>query len=695
MQASDDLNADRAIARDLRRTWPAFFERFGRLTDIQRQAIPPILEGHNTLVCSRTASGKTEAVCAPLVERHVDRKQPWTILYVSPTRALVNDLFERLDRPLSSMPLRLARRTGDHRQGLAPQPNVLLTTPESFDSMLCRGRTSDGHLLAPVVAVVLDEIHLLHSTPRGEQIRWLLSRLTRLREFATREGWIAEPTVQVVALSATVPDAPKVGATYLGPDAHIVTVHGGRPIEIVPVQARTPSVEDALPAYLKQETKDRKILVFSNARRRVDTLAAKLRRDLNSLGYEVRAHHGSLSQRLREQAEADMKSESKLVLFCTSTLELGIDIGDIDLVVLDSPAPSITSLLQRIGRGNRRTDVTRVMPCSGSLAEVIVNTAMIWSAQQGQFGPVEEGPSHAVARQQIASYIFQGPKRARSRRSLDELLNQCAEPIVQAELIDHLVEHGEFIEEESHVRLSDTWRDRAEGGDIHGNIEGSIGTSVVDQATGQEIARNIDFAAGDALTVGGQLMEVKGWQARKLEVRKATQQIPEGVWSYRSQSWMKGAGQPDAVRRYLEIEDGEWPMIEDSGTIVFHFGGGRRRAVLELLIEHASERQITVNEWFITFPRRQIEKPAWIGAANSGLVEMQIRDHIDRLERRLARPFANRQLPDSVRTDELQQWLQVDNEVAAIKSARWHTPIDPDITQTLRTLRHEMRGSRR
>src|SRR4051794_35820726 len=91
-----DLARDRAIAHSLARTWDPFFARFGRLTAPQRDAIPPILAGSDVLLCAATASGKTEAACAPLVERYIGRAAPWTILYVSPTRALVNDLYERL-----------------------------------------------------------------------------------------------------------------------------------------------------------------------------------------------------------------------------------------------------------------------------------------------------------------------------------------------------------------------------------------------------------------------------------------------------------------------------------------------------------------------------------------------------------------------------------------------------------------------
>ena len=107
MTPDESLRIDRELAERLPRTWPAFFQRFGRLTEIQRKTIPEILEGRDTLICAATATGKTEAVCAPLVESRLDQREPWSILYVSPTRALVNDLFVRLESPLAA-----PRRTG-------------------------------------------------------------------------------------------------------------------------------------------------------------------------------------------------------------------------------------------------------------------------------------------------------------------------------------------------------------------------------------------------------------------------------------------------------------------------------------------------------------------------------------------------------------------------------------------------------
>ncbi|WP_373059907.1 helicase-related protein, partial [Gemmatimonas sp.] len=179
------------------------------------------------------------------------------------------------------------------------------------------------------------------------------------------------------------------------PDGELIRLTGGREIESVVPHCESPSVESALLAYVAQLDQPEKILVFSNARLRVDALALQLRPMLEKLGYVVCAHHGSLAQRQREASEVAAKTERAVVVFATSTLEIGIDIGDIDLVVLDGPAPDVPALLQRVGRGNRRTERTRVMACAGSLAEALIQSAMLSAARDSYLGPIERGSHFA------------------------------------------------------------------------------------------------------------------------------------------------------------------------------------------------------------------------------------------------------------------------------------------------------------
>ena len=148
-----------------------------------------------------------------------------------------------------------------------------------------------------------------------------------------------------------------------------------------------------------------------------------------------------------------MKARDRIVVCATMTLEIGIDIGDVDLVVLDAPAPSVSSLLQRVGRGNRRSGYTRLMMCSGSVVESLVHAAMLDAARAGDLGDAERGPQYAVARQQFASYIFQAPGRSRPRAQLEGLAGALLPTVDAASLLNHLVSLGEFEEDASGVRL--------------------------------------------------------------------------------------------------------------------------------------------------------------------------------------------------------------------------------------------------
>ncbi|MBM3313116.1 DEAD/DEAH box helicase, partial [candidate division WOR-3 bacterium] len=251
---------EREIRAALRRTWTPFFARFGRLTEVQVRAIPLILAGRNLVLISPAASGKTEAVLAPAVERLLsgspspEGRTPKSgvrrlaILYVSPTRALVNDLYRRLAEPLAYLELGLARKTGDHPTiEESKLPFVLITTPESFDSLLGR----HPRVFLALSAVVLDELHLLDNTPRGDQLRILLERLRLLVS-----------DLRYYALSATIDD-PDIGARYF-PNPVVVQVAGRREIDelLMPMDKGWPG---RLVAELRRR-ECRKVLCFFNAR---------------------------------------------------------------------------------------------------------------------------------------------------------------------------------------------------------------------------------------------------------------------------------------------------------------------------------------------------------------------------------------------------------------------------------------------
>jgi ATP-dependent Lhr-like helicase len=419
-------------------------------------------------------------------------------------------------------------------------------------------------------------------------------------------------------------------------------------------------------------------------------LSASLRPGLEQLGYRVSAHHGSLAKEEREETETQIKTSAKIVAFATSTLEIGIDIGDIDLVVLDGPAPSISALLQRIGRGNRRTAQTRVMACAGSLAETVIHAAMIERARSADLGPMEDGPQYAVARQQVASYVFQAPRRARNEAAVVEFIEHCDSAIDGTALLDHLVREGELCRENESIRLAGLWTELSSSGGIHSSIEASPGYTVVDHDTGREIAEGVRYHAGKGMAIAGRLLQVRAWAEQKIEVRRVhDQQEAQGTWGYTTSKWMTGAGQGQAVRAYFELEPDVWPVLFHEGqSYAFHFGGTRRRSVIELLKDRAADSKVgvKVNEWYIRMDGQIVERPSWLSGVTPAVLKLLLPSRLAQLERSLARPAANKYLPTDLRLREVEGWLNLEGEVASITSCRWVPVPNQELSAALEAL---------
>lgn len=698
----DDFHEmDCEIRHSLNHTGSAFFQSFGRFTDIQRSSIPLILEGKDILAFSSTASGKTEAACAPLVERNFLQREPWTILYISPTRALINDLYHRLLKPANQLNLRIARRTGDHRDNLKQIPHILITTPESFDSLMCRNSRSDeyGHDLAFVKAVVLDEIHLLYGTSRGEQLKWLLHRLRKLRKYAAQKEWSSSDGFQTVGLSATLPNPQSILNDFFPDNSEIVSSSNKRPIEIVETNCENMSIECQLSAYLNELQQNEKILVFAKSRKRVDYLASLFKSQKNRTGYEVYAHHGSLSKKLREDAEWAIKNKDRIILVATSTLEIGIDIGNIDLVVLDGPPPDISSFLQRIGRGNRRTNNTRVMMCADEIPDYILQHAMVDAARDGWLGDGRKGPSYSVIKQQIASYIFQSSTKKRSLKSLENLFSTSDDMVkIFQSILSNMIDNGELVEESRGIfKLGHYWWNKAEQmGQIHSNISGGGGTKVVDLDSGDTLADKVLFLGGKKIGVGGKNLEIKSWNSLKVEVRELFKKGgPDGEWRYVSQPFFVDSSQPQALKRYLKFENNVWPVIQKDGTsYVFHCGGAIRNAFLTLLlIQQDSSPKGSCNDWYIKYPSFLESKPPWMDIFKiKDLPSIFYADEnlLRSIERKLNRPLSSVSLPFDVRIKEVVEWLNVESEQSHAQNSIWTADLEDTLKETLeRFIQHK------
>ena len=410
----DDLAARRALKERLPRAWPAFFERHGNFTAAQVATIPALLDGQNVMLCAPTAGGKTEAVVAPLVERWLPpapagepaRGGP-RLLYLVPTRALVNDLQARLRHPLQALGVSLGVKTGDGSSFRPDRPpDLLITTPESLDSLLA----SRAGMLVAVRAIIVDEIHLFDGSPRGDHLRVLLNRVREVRGYAHARGDMPDAAIQYAALSATLPHPEQVAARYFE-GARVVRVGGERRIALDWV-ALAADGSPALRAYLDSFHARgwRKALAFCGSRAEVEAYAAAMRAG-SPFGGAVYVHYSNIEPRRRREIEQQFAQAGAAICFTSSTLELGIDIGDIDVVLLIGPPGSSGSFLQRIGRGARRSRSTHVACCYRTPLERLCFEAL---APPDAAVPTEQPAAFrpAVAIQQIFSLIKQSPTAA-------------------------------------------------------------------------------------------------------------------------------------------------------------------------------------------------------------------------------------------------------------------------------------------
>lgn len=376
------------------------------LRPLQQQSIVQILAGRHALLLAPTAGGKTEAAFFPVLSRMLSEN--WTglgVLYLCPIKALLNNL----DVRLSGYCNLVGRWSGiwhgdirdaDKRSVLRDNPDCLLTTPESLEVMLVSKRTDEEALFRNVRVVIVDEIHSFAGDDRGWHLLALLERVTKI---AGRE-------IQRIGLSATVGN-PAGLLDWLSGHCQ------GERVVIAPrdesVSAR-PAVEidfvgnlDNAAIVISRLHRGEKRLVFTDSRSRAEQIAARLRAGK----VQTYVSHSSLSADERKRAEQAFAEGSDCVIVATSTLELGIDVGDLDRVIqIDAPA-TVSSFLQRMGRTGRRTGTLRNCLLLATSHSALVRTAglvKLWSS--GYVEPIEPPPSpfHIFAQQIMALALQQG-----------------------------------------------------------------------------------------------------------------------------------------------------------------------------------------------------------------------------------------------------------------------------------------------
>jgi ATP-dependent Lhr-like helicase len=578
---NDDFERHVELRRRLSVSWNAFFARFGSLRPIQLAAIPPIVAGNNVLVTAPTAGGKTEAVVAPICERlRAGRWEGLSTLLITPTRALVNDLFERLTRPMSDLGIALGRKTADHAISRDDgREQFVVTTPESFESML----TFRKQKLANIRAIIIDEIHLLDGGPRGDQLRLLLQRLRLYLDHLSG----GTRTLQIVALSATLPDARRTADTYLGPSAHIVSVSGQRDIEAQVIIANGNDRQCAEAAIIASEVFPdvRKALVFVNSRKQVDASAQHFRYG-RFASASVHGHHGNLAKSQRENAEARFKSDRLSVCVATMTLEIGIDIGDVDLVICMDPPFALASFLQRIGRGCRRLQgKTRVLCVASSRARQLIFEGMIEHAKLG----IPEGPGipfrRSVLVQQTLAYLKQVDRNHRTNAQLQRTLTTDVRPSISASVLGAVL--ADMSSQGLLDRRNDVFQPASEGwtfiqsSRIYANIESQPSEiELLDVETGKLIATAKSFHSDDStVRLAGKSYDIVGTEGNRVTLRGAGDAT--GTPKYQSKSLPYAFDVGIAVARRLGVPDNRIvAVIADDKVFVMTWIGMLNNAFL-------------------------------------------------------------------------------------------------------------------
>ena len=382
-------------------------------TPPQVQARPLVARGEDVLIVAPTGSGKTEAALLPLLGRLVSEGhgQGISLLYITPMRALNRDMLKRLHAWCTKLGLTVDIRHGDTPQAQrakqsAHPPDVMVTTPETLQAVLPGRRMRDN--LSHLKAVVVDELHNVVESKRGVQLSVGLQRLRRVA-----------PRFQLVALSATV-GTPEVAARFLFGDGRRTIVRAEVPKEFtyaIEYPVPDPSSQSAaketysapdLAARLSRINSlidsHTSTLIFVNSRTVAEMLGEKLAR----LRKDVGVHHGSLPREERERVEQAFKAGQLRALVCTSTLELGIDVGSVDLVVQYMSPRQVTSLVQRVGRsGHKLGRVSKGVMVTVSADDILESSASINEASRGRIEPTRPySNSLDVLAHQIAGYLM-------------------------------------------------------------------------------------------------------------------------------------------------------------------------------------------------------------------------------------------------------------------------------------------------
>ncbi|MCD6482898.1 MAG: DEAD/DEAH box helicase [Candidatus Aenigmarchaeota archaeon] len=332
---------------------------FSSPTNAQKLAIPKILEGKNVLVIAPTGSGKTEAAILPILHKIItEEHEPISAIYITPLRALNRDMLRRLLKWCRELEIDVSVRHGDtttyerKKQSIYP-PQLLITTPETVQAILPGKKLRKA--LRNVRFVIIDEVHELADSKRGTQLSVALQRLRSL----------TQKDFQIIMLSATVSQPEKVAKLFTK-RAEVIDAYEEKSLELKVISPEQSKNIEQIPDFLDPEVyarlvkikeiidESRSCLIFTNTREFAELLSHRLKELFPELSIEV--HHSSLSKEVRTKVEKGFKEGKIKCIVCTSSLQLGIDIGSVDHVIQYHSPREVIQFLQRVGRSGHKIE---------------------------------------------------------------------------------------------------------------------------------------------------------------------------------------------------------------------------------------------------------------------------------------------------------------------------------------------------
>ncbi|EKT4550251.1 DEAD/DEAH box helicase [Flavobacterium psychrophilum] len=428
-----------------------------QLRPIQTAAIAKILASDdNFILASRTASGKTEAAFLPILSKVNFNESGVQVLYISPLIALINDQFYRIEELCKNLDVTVTKWHGEAnktlKERLIKQPNgIVLITPESLEAMFVNKPYNVKQLFSNLKYVVIDEIHSFIGTDRGIQLKSILSRLQKVNS----------KSFSIVGLSATIGDYDEA-KKFTGDVLKTKVLLDRTAKEINALFRYFKNKKEELPLELLKdlyiETKDNKVLIFPNSRGRAEEVAVKLRKISDRVKGHPNyfSHHSSVDREVREYVEYFAKNNNRknFCISCTSTLELGIDIGTVDEVVQIDATHSIASLIQRVGRSGRKEGESSNLYLYATNEWSLLQSIACWLLyKEGFIEPPQknEKPYDILVHQALS--ITKGHSGIRLTELINQLKENAAFKQIELSEIDEILKHLieiDFLEKLQH-----------------------------------------------------------------------------------------------------------------------------------------------------------------------------------------------------------------------------------------------------